>query len=69
MIVGGVANEALRIAESIRLDQSTTRFIPLLLEGSFETTPPNFLCGRKGIDFVNRDFEDAMEELIEDLKS
>jgi len=66
---GGVANEALRIEESMRLNQSTTRFIPLLLEGNFETTPPNFLRDRKGIDFVNRDFEDAMKELIKELKS
>lgn len=66
---GGVANETLRIEESMRLNQSTTRFIPLLLEGNFETTPPNFLRDRKGIDFVNRDFEDAMKELIKELKS
>ena len=65
---GGVAYEGNIISKEIYKDQETTKFIPVLLVGSFDSSAPDFLFARKGFDFVNNSFDEEINRMIEALK-
>ena len=65
---GGVAYEGNIISKEIYKDQETTKFIPVLLVGSFDSSAPDFLFDRKGFDFVNNSFDEEINRMIEALK-
>ena len=64
---GGVAHEGRVISRAIYQDQDTTKFIPILLSGTFEECCPDFLITRKGFDFVNNPFDEEINRLIRAL--
>lgn len=64
---GGVAYEGSIISKEIYKDQETTKFIPVLIFGDFDSCAPDFLYGRKGFDFVNNLFEKEIDRMIEAL--
>jgi len=66
---GGVAHEGRIISKEIYKDQDTTKFIPVLLDDSFESCCPDFLFARKGFDFVNNSFDEEINRMIEELKT
>lgn len=47
---GGAAYEGGIISHEIYNNQGTTKFIPVVRKGSFETSTPDFISGRKGFD-------------------
>ena len=65
---GGVAHEGSIISKEIYKDQETTKFIPVLLAGSFDNSTPDFLFARKGFDFVNNSFDEEINRMIEVLR-
>lgn len=67
-IKGGVAHEGRIISREIYKDQDTTKFIPVLLEGSFDSSVPDFLFARKGFDFVNNSFDEEIDRMIEEFR-
>lgn len=67
LLTGGVAHEGRVISRAIYQDQDTTKFIPILLSGTFEECCPDFLIARKGFDFVNHPFDEEINRLIRAL--
>jgi SEFIR domain-containing protein len=67
LLTGGVAQEGRVISRAIYQDQDTTKFIPILLSGTFEECCPDFLIGRKGFDFVKHPFDEEINRLIRAL--
>lgn len=65
---GGVAHEGRIISKEIYKDQETTKFIPVLLGGSFDSSTPDFLFARKAFDFVNNSFDEEINRMIEALR-
>ena len=64
---GGVAYEGGIISKEIYKDQETTKFIPVLIAGDFDSCTPDFLYGRKGFDFVKNSFDKEINRMIEAL--
>lgn len=50
---GGASYEGSIMSHAIYNEQDTTKFVPLLRDGSFELSSPDFMSGRKGFDFSN----------------
>ncbi|MCI7069860.1 MAG: toll/interleukin-1 receptor domain-containing protein [Bacteroides pyogenes] len=65
---GGVAHEGRIISREIYNDQDTTKFIPVLLAGSFDSSTPDFLLARKGFDFVSHQFDEEIDRMIEEFR-
>ncbi|WP_455050730.1 toll/interleukin-1 receptor domain-containing protein [Hoylesella nanceiensis] len=68
LTTGGVAHEGRIISKEIYKDQDTTKFIPVLLSGNFNSSTPSFLSGRKGFNFVEHAFDSEINLMIEELK-
>ncbi len=64
---GGVAYEGGIISKEIYKNQETTKFIPVLISGDFDSCTPDFLYGRKGFDFVSNLFDEEIDRMIEAL--
>jgi SEFIR domain protein len=64
---GGVAYEGSIISKEIYKNQETTKFIPVLISGDFDSCTPDFLYGRKGFDFVSNSFNEEIDRMIEAL--
>lgn len=64
----GVGLEVRIIAEELADNASTIKFIPILAEGSFESSLPLCVKYRKGYDLLN-DYDNGMSALLDDLKS
>lgn len=66
---GGVPFESTIISNELLRSQDTTKFIPILRQGSFEASFPTILTDRMGLDFKNDDcYEDELERLIMELR-
>ncbi len=66
---GGASYEGSIMSHAIYNEQSTTKFIPLLREGSFDLSCPDFISGRKGFDFSDDGrYEDEFAMLVKVLK-
>lgn len=65
---GGAGYEGIIISHNIYNDQDTTKFIPVLKKGKWETSTPDFMEGRKGFDFVAGDEATEIESLVKVLK-
>ena len=62
----GAKFEGVVITNSLMNDIATTKFVPILREGTYHTSFPMLLEHRKGIDFTNDSMFDAMiEELLD----
>lgn len=66
---GGASYEGSIMSHAIYNEQNTTKFIPLLREGSFDISCPDFISGRKGFDFSDDSrCEDEFAMLVKVLK-
>lgn len=66
---GGASYEGSIMSHAIYNEQSTTKFIPLLREGLFELSCPDFISGRKGFDFTDDNlYENEFITLVKVLK-
>ena len=67
--IGGAAYEGSIISNEIYHNQETTKFIPILRKGTFETSTPDFIDGRKGIDCSSDEkYHNELENIIKALK-
>lgn len=66
--IGGVAHESRVISREIYNNQDTTKFIPVLLTGSFVTSCPDFISGRKGFNFVENSFEEEIVKMVSEFR-
>lgn len=56
------------ITDSLYVEFGTTKYIPILRSGTFDTSFPSLVAHRKGLDFRNdRLYEEKMEELVKSL--
>lgn len=66
---GGASYEGSIMSHAIYNEQDTTKFVPLLRAGSFESSSPDFMSGRKGLDFSNdSQYEKNLATLVKILK-
>lgn len=66
---GGASYEGNIISHTIYNEQDTTKFVPLLRAGSFQSSSPDFMSGRKGFDFSDdSQYEKELATLVKVLK-
>ena len=67
-LIGGVGYEYRNITAEMYADVKTTKFIPILREGTFEESDPTALLGRITLDMRDDSkYEEKFEELLRDL--
>lgn len=66
---GGASYEGGIISHEIYDNQDTTKFIPILRKGTFETATPDFIKGRKGFMCVtDKQYQKELSDIIKSLK-